>query len=181
MGSQPPEARSCDKKDAVSANAEIVGEASPLCSFGGPVQSETLGLQKDPPCMFALTYLADDFSGHSYEVPSRGFPQSVCIYSIGCHILSMADHMVKITFTIDPATAASLRELAEEWGVPKSEAFRRVVRQAKEQHLLQTRARTPSDVLEHLEHHPSLSTSEKKARLASARRLRKEWDLRGAS
>jgi hypothetical protein len=96
-------------------------------------------------------------------------------------MLNMADHMVKVTFTIDPATAASLRELAEEWGVPKSEAFRRVVRQAKEQHLLQTRARTPSDVLEHLEHHPSLSTAEKKARLASARRLRKEWDLRGAS
>ena len=92
----------------------------------------------------------------------------------------MAEHMVKVTFTIDPATAAALQELAEEWGVPKSEAVRRAVRQAREQHLLQTRARTPIDVLEHLEHHPSLSTAERKARLASARRLRKDWNLRGA-
>jgi transposase-like protein len=93
----------------------------------------------------------------------------------------MAIQMVKVTFTIDPTTAASLQELATEWGVPKSEAVRRAVRQAKEQYLLQANMRAPIDILEHLERHPILSTTERKDRLVSARRLRKGWNLRGTN
>jgi transposase-like protein len=93
----------------------------------------------------------------------------------------MAIHMVKVTFTIDPTTAASLQELATEWGVPKSEAVRRAVRQAKEQHLLQANMQAPIDILEHLERHPILSMTERKDRLVSARQLRKGWNLRGTN
>jgi predicted transcriptional regulator len=93
----------------------------------------------------------------------------------------MANNMVKVTFTIDPITAASLQELAAEWGVPKSEAIRRAVRQAKERQLLQAKIRTPLEVLEHLDRHPILSAAERKTRLVSARRLRKDWNRRGTN
>jgi predicted nucleic acid-binding protein/transposase-like protein len=91
----------------------------------------------------------------------------------------MVSDMVKITFTIDAETAVSLEKLAKDWDVPKSEAFRRAVRQAREQHLLQVKAGKPIDVLEQLEHHPILSDAERKSRLATARRLRKTWNLKG--
>jgi transposase-like protein len=90
----------------------------------------------------------------------------------------MANHMVKVTFTIDQTTAESLRELAAEWGVAKSEAIRRVVRQAREQNLLQAKIRKPIEVLEHVEQHPILSMTERKKRLVLARRLRKDWNVR---
>jgi predicted transcriptional regulator len=93
----------------------------------------------------------------------------------------MADHMVKVTFTIDPMTAVSLQELAAEWGVPKSEAIRRAVRQAKERQLLQAKIRTPLEVLEHLDRHPILSAAERKTRLGLARRMRKDWNRRGTN
>jgi transposase-like protein len=91
----------------------------------------------------------------------------------------MAADMVKMTFTIDATTAANIQALAEEWRVPKSEAIRRAVRQAREKQLLQTNERTPIDVLEHLERHPVLSVTQMRIRQASARRLRKDWKLRG--
>jgi transposase-like protein len=91
----------------------------------------------------------------------------------------MVKYMVKVTFTIDAETAASLEELAKDWDVPKSEAFRRAVRQAREQRLLQVKAGKPIDVLEQLERHPILSDAERKSRLATARRLRKTWNLKG--
>jgi transposase-like protein len=91
----------------------------------------------------------------------------------------MVRDMVKVTFTIDAETAASLEKLAKDWDVPKSEAFRRAVRQAREQRLLQVKAGKPIDVLEQLERHPILSDAERKSRLATARRLRKTWNLKG--
>jgi hypothetical protein len=87
----------------------------------------------------------------------------------------MASDMVKVTFTVDAATAESIRALAAEWRVPKSEAVRRAVRQAKENHLLQVKARTSVEVLEQLDRRPSLSAAEKKGRQAQVRRLRKDW------
>jgi transposase-like protein len=90
----------------------------------------------------------------------------------------MVSDMVKVTFTIDAETAASLEELAKDWDVPKSEAFRRAVRQAREQRLLQVKVGKPIDVLEQLERHPMLSDAERKSRLATARRLRKTWNLK---
>jgi transposase-like protein len=89
--------------------------------------------------------------------------------------------MVKVTFTIDATTAASIQALAEEWQVPKSEVVRRAVRQAREQCLLRTKGRTPIEVLEHLERHPILSATQSKTRQTSARRLRKGWNLRGTN
>jgi transposase-like protein len=94
------------------------------------------------------------------------------------HICDMVRDMVKVTFTIDAETAASLEKLAKDWDVPKSEAFRRAVRQAREQRLLQAKARKPADVLEHLEHHPTLSDAERKSRVTTARRLRKTWNIK---
>jgi len=90
----------------------------------------------------------------------------------------MASVMVKVTFTVDALTADSIRELAEAWGVPKSEAVRRAVRQAKESQLLKTPARTPVAVLEQLESAPPLSRGQTKARLASAEQVRNDWNPR---
>ena len=90
----------------------------------------------------------------------------------------MAKSMAKVTFTIDAETATSLEQLARDWNVPKSEAFRRAVRQAREQRLLQAKAGKPINILEHLERHPILSDDERKSRLATARQLRKAWKLR---
>ena len=83
--------------------------------------------------------------------------------------------MVKLTFTVDLFTADTIRELAEQWGVPKSEVVRKVVRQAKERLLLEATARTPAAVLEHLAEEPLLSDAQKQTRLAAARQLRKDW------
>ena len=47
----------------------------------------------------------------------------------------MAKGMAKVTFTIDAETVASLDQLAKDWDVTKSEAFRRAVRQARQQRL----------------------------------------------
>lgn len=90
----------------------------------------------------------------------------------------MASDMVKVTFTVDALTADLIRELAEAWEVPKSEAVRRAIRQAKERQLLQKTVRTAVAVLEHLEQEPPLSTGERKARLAWAEQLRKDWNPR---
>ena len=90
----------------------------------------------------------------------------------------MAKGMAKVTFTIDAETVASLDQLAKDWDVTKSEAFRRAVRQARQQRLLHVKAGKPIDVLEHLERHPTLSDAERKSRLATARRLRKTWNLK---
>jgi hypothetical protein len=87
----------------------------------------------------------------------------------------MVADMVKVTFTIDLATVESIRALAAEWGVPKSEAVRRAVRQAKEYNMLQARSLTPVEVLQHLDRRASLSAAKKKVRQAEARRLRKDW------
>lgn len=87
----------------------------------------------------------------------------------------MAGYMVKLTFTVDIFTADAIRELAEQWGVPKSEVVRKVVRQAKERQLLEAAARTPADVLEHLAEEPLLSETQKQTRLAAVRQLRKNW------
>jgi transposase-like protein len=92
-----------------------------------------------------------------------------------CHILSMASDMVKLTFTVDIFTADTIRELAEQWGVPKSEVVRKAIRQAKERSLVETTARTPVAVLEHLAQEPLLSDAQKRTRLAAARQLRKDW------
>jgi transposase-like protein len=92
-----------------------------------------------------------------------------------CHILHMVSDMVKLTFTVDIFTADTIRELAEQWGVPKSEVVRKVVRQAKERLLLEATARTPAAVLEHLAEAPLLSETQKRTRLAAARQLRKDW------
>lgn len=90
----------------------------------------------------------------------------------------MASDMVKVTFTVDALTADLIRELAEAWEVPKSEAVRRAIRQAKERQLLQKTVRTAVAVLEHLEQEPLLSAGERKARLAGAEQLRKDWSPR---
>jgi transposase-like protein len=83
--------------------------------------------------------------------------------------------MVKLTFTVDLFTADTIRELAEQWGVPKSEVVRKAIRQAKERSLVEATARTPLAVLEHLAQEPPLSDVQKQTRLAAARRLRKDW------
>jgi hypothetical protein len=90
----------------------------------------------------------------------------------------MASEMVKVTYTIDQVTAVAVKELSDEWGVPQSEAVRRAIRQARQQQLLHAKARSPVEVLEQLERGPSLSATRSKARLQSARRLRKSWNLR---
>lgn len=43
---------------------------------------------------------------------------------------SMARMTVRTTFALDPDTAGALDDLAERWGVSKSEALRRIVRTA---------------------------------------------------
>jgi transposase-like protein len=88
--------------------------------------------------------------------------------------------MVKVTYTLDQVTAAAVRELSTEWGVPQSEVVRRAIRQARQQQLLQPKVRSPIEVLERLEGRPSLSAAESEARLRSARQLRKSWNLRKA-
>jgi transposase-like protein len=92
-----------------------------------------------------------------------------------CHTLDMVSDMVKLTFTVDIFTADTIRELAEQWGVPKSEVVRKAIRQAKERSLVETTARTPVTVLEHLAQEPLLSDVQKRTRLAAARQLRKDW------
>jgi transposase-like protein len=83
--------------------------------------------------------------------------------------------MVKLTFTVDLFTADSIRELAELWGVTKSEVVRKAIRQAKERSLVEATARTPVAVLEHLQEEPLLTDVQKEARLTVARQLRKDW------
>ncbi len=83
--------------------------------------------------------------------------------------------MVKLTFTDDLFTADTIRELAEQWGVPKSEVVRKAIRQAKERSLVEATARPPVAVLEHLAQEPLLSDVQRRARLAAARQLRKDW------
>ncbi len=46
----------------------------------------------------------------------------------------MAITSVKATYSLDVESVGSLGRLAEVWGVPKSEALRRVIRMAAEQH-----------------------------------------------
>jgi hypothetical protein len=101
-----------------------------------------------------------------------------CLYGGLCHIFNMASGMVKVTYTIDQVTAVAVKELSDEWGVPQSEAVRRAIRQARQQQLMHAKARSPVEVLEQLERGSSLSATESKARLQSARRLRKSWNLR---
>ena len=98
---------------------------------------------------------------------------------LSSHIQNMASDMVKMTFTIDATTAASIQALAGEWQVAKSEVVRRAVQKAREQCFLQSKARTPIEVLEHLERHPVLSGAQRKTRQISARQLRKAWNLKG--
>lgn len=87
----------------------------------------------------------------------------------------MVSDMVKLTFTVDRFTADSIKELAERWGVPKSEVVRKVVRQARERLLLEASARTPAAALEQMAEAPLLTDSQRQTRLATARRLRREW------
>jgi len=46
----------------------------------------------------------------------------------------MASTSIKGTYTLDVETVRSLERLAELWAVPKSEALRRAIRMAAEQH-----------------------------------------------
>lgn len=46
----------------------------------------------------------------------------------------MAITSVKATYSLDVETVKALGRLAELWGVPKSEALRRVIRMAAERH-----------------------------------------------
>src|SRR5260221_3434808 len=91
----------------------------------------------------------------------------------------MASDMVKVTFTVDALTADLIRELAEAWEVPKSEAVSRAIRQAKERQLLQKTRRTAVAVLEHLEQETLLSARERKARFACAVQLPKHCNPTG--
>ena len=94
------------------------------------------------------------------------------------HTLNMVSDMVKLTFTVDLFTANAIRDSAEQWGVPKSEVVRKVVRQAKERLLLEAAARTPTAALERMAEGPLLSDAQRQTRLATVRRLRKDWSRR---
>jgi hypothetical protein len=91
------------------------------------------------------------------------------------HTQNMANHMVKVTYTIDETTASSVRELSLKWDIPQSEVVRRAVQMAKHESLLQPLAMTPLEVLKHLDQEPTLSSEEYEKRIKAARQIRESW------
>ena len=64
----------------------------------------------------------------------------------------------KVTYSVDPLTVLEIRDLAEVWGVPRSEAIRRAVHAAAMRpEAVAQRPLTPEEALGKLQEEPRLS------------------------
>ncbi len=97
----------------------------------------------------------------------------VSYYSYG-----MNRNDIRVTYAFDRQTVADIDQLAEAWGVSKSEATRRAVRMACERFDLQVARMSPAEVLEYGLVHPTRSRKETAAWQRDARALRKDWEPR---
>ena len=87
----------------------------------------------------------------------------------------MPKNDIRVTYAVDRQTVASLDELAKRWGVSKSEAVRRAVRQARERVDAHFSQLSPLEALEYGMRHPSRSQEEAEEWMQETRAIRQSW------